>query len=152
MFTRLSLLVLVVVVSLAPQRIATASEPTIVGSIDGVELCPEFVCGTAIFVGKFKGEADGDRARGGFYVSVNHDPLPGPLEFANLTDGEWFLRADRDFLSGDVLKGTIFNNGDNTFTIEAVLQITSGGSGEIIATVLLDHNVVPFTVEGDLSQ
>ena len=152
MIKKLSLIGLAVILSLAAQRFAIASEPAITGNIEGVELCPEFVCGAAVFVGKFKGQVDDDRAKGGFFVSVNHDPLPGPLEFATITGGEWFLRAKEHFFRGDVLNGTILNNGDNTFTVEAVLQVTSGASGEIIAKVQLDHNVVPFTVDGDLSE
>jgi hypothetical protein len=152
MIKKLSLIGIAVILSLAAQHFAIASEPAITGNIEGVELCPEFVCEAAVFVGKFKGQVDNKRAKGGFFVAVNHDPLPGPLQFANITGGEWFLRANRHFFSGDVLNGTIFNNGDNTFTVEAQLQLTSGGSGEIIATVQLDHNVIPFEVDGDISQ
>jgi hypothetical protein len=91
-----------------------------------VELCPQFVCDAAVFIGKFKGNVDKRRANGGFFVSVNHEPLPAALQFAKITGGEWFLRANLHFFSGDILNGTIFNNGDNTFTVETVLQVTSG--------------------------
>ena len=152
MIKKLSSIALAVILLLAAQQ-AVASEPAITGHIEGVELCPQFVCGAAVFVGKFKGNVDKRRANGGFFVSVNHEPLPAAKgESAKITGGEWFLRANLHFFRGDVLNGTIFNNGDNTFTIETVLQITSGGSGEIIAKVHLDHNVIPFTVDGDLSQ
>jgi hypothetical protein len=151
MIKRLSSIALAVIL-LSAAQLAVASEPAITGHIEGVELCPQFVCGAAVFVGTFKGNVDKRRANGGFFVSVNHEPLPGALQFAEITGGEWFLRANLHFFRGDVLNGTIFNNGDNTFTIETVLQVTSGGSGEIIAKVHLDHNVIPFTVDGDLSQ
>jgi hypothetical protein len=148
---KLSSIMLAVILVLAIQQ-ATASEPAITGQIEGTELCPQFVCGTAIFVGKFTGRVETRRAKGGFFVSVNHEPLPDPLQYSNITTGEWFLRANLRFLSGDIVNGTIFNNGDNTFTIETVLHVTSGGSGEITAKVFLDHRVIPFTVDGELGQ
>jgi hypothetical protein len=151
MIKRLLSIVLAFILLLAAQQVL-ASEPAITGRIEGVELCPQFVCGVAVFIGRFNGNVDKRRANGGFFVSVNHDPLPDLGELAKITSGEWFLRANLHFFSGDVLNGTISNNGDNTFTIETVLRVTSGGSGEIRAKVHLDHTVVPFTVDGDLPQ
>ena len=44
-------------------------------------------------------------------------PLPAAKgESAKIISGEWFLRANLHFFRGEVLNGTIFNNGDNTFT------------------------------------
>jgi hypothetical protein len=39
---------------------ANASRPTIEGEISGVELCPQVVCGAAIFTGTFQGEVGND--------------------------------------------------------------------------------------------
>ena len=152
MIKKLSPIALFVILLLATQH-AVASEPAITGDIEGVELCPQFVCGVAIFVGQFKGNVDKSRAKGGFFVSVKHDPLP-PIkgQSAAITGGEWFLRANLHFFSGTVLNGKIVNNGDNTFTVETELELTSGGSGVVMAVVTLDHNDIPFTVDGDLSQ
>jgi len=85
-------------------------------------------------------------------VLVNHESLPAPGQSASITGGEWNLRADVNLFQGDVLKGTIVNNGNNTFTINAVLQVAEGGVGEIVFTGILDHNDFPPTVEGDLAQ
>ena len=43
-----------------------ASSPTIAGEISGEELCPEKVCGAAIFTGTFQG-AVGDKPTPGFF-------------------------------------------------------------------------------------
>lgn len=42
----------------------TAAEPTIKGSVQGIELCPQYICQSAIFVGTFVGTADGRFAVG----------------------------------------------------------------------------------------
>jgi hypothetical protein len=98
MIKKLLSIVLAVILLLVAEQ-AVASEPAITGHIEGVELCPQFVCGAAVFVGQFKGNVDKRRAKGGFFVSVNHDPLPAAAEqSAKITGGEWFLRANLHFL------------------------------------------------------
>jgi hypothetical protein len=87
-------------------------------------------------------------------VFVNHqEPLPANKgETVSIISGEWNLRAGVNLLQGDVLQGTIMNNGNNTFTVSAVLQVAEGGSGETVFTGILDHNDFPPTVDGDLAQ
>jgi hypothetical protein len=53
---------------------------------------------------------------------------------------------------GTVLGGSIFNNGNNTFTVSVTLELKSGGTGQLLGAVVLDHNDFPPTVEGKLSQ
>jgi hypothetical protein len=129
-----------------------ASQPMLSGHLEGVELCAQFQCGVAVFVGQFKGQVNNERGKGGFLVFVNHQLLPAPGQLTGITGGKWSLRAGANLLQGDVLQGTILNNGNNTFTLTARLQVAEGGSGETIFTGILDHNDFPPTVEGDLAQ
>jgi hypothetical protein len=129
-----------------------ASQPIVNGHLEGVELCAQFQCGVAVFVGQFKGQVNNQRGKGGFLVNVNHASLPVPGQAAAITGGEWSLRAGVNLFQGDVVKGSIINNGNNTFTLTVTLQVAEGGSGEIIFTGILDHNDFPPTVEGDLAQ
>ena len=147
--------VVATVIFLLTAQAGMASQPVLNGHLEGVELCAQFQCGVAVFVGQFKGQVNNQRAKGGFLVLVNHDPLPvsgqQPAN-ANITGGEWNLRAGVNLLQGDVVQGNIVNNGNNTFTIKVVLQIAEGGIGEIVFTGILDHNDFPPTAEGDLTQ
>ena len=150
MVRKLSLAGLAIITLLVTQVVA--SEPAITGHVEGLELCPESLCGAAFFIGKFTGRVNQRRATGGFFVSINHDPLPAPGRSVNITGGDWTIRANLRLFSGEVLGGTISNNGDNTFAVEAVLQVTFGGSGEIFVRGELDHNQFPPTNNADLSQ
>jgi hypothetical protein len=147
-------LIFVTIIFLLTAQHGIASQPVITGHLEGVELCAQFQCGVAVFVGQFKGQVNNRRGQGGFLVFINHQPLPPPgqQQFANITGGEWSLRAGVNLFQGDILRGTIVNNGDNTFTINAVLQVSEGGSGEIVFTGVLDHNDFPPTIDGDLAQ
>jgi hypothetical protein len=140
------------VIFLLTAQPAIASQPVLNGHLEGVELCAQFQCGVAVFVGQFKGQVNNNRGKGGFLVLVNHQSLPASGQTASITGGEWSLRAGVNLLQGDVLQGTIMNNSNNTFTLTARLQVAEGGSGEIIFTGILDHNDFPPTVEGDLAQ
>jgi hypothetical protein len=129
-----------------------ASLPVVRGVVSGVELCEQAVCGSAVFVGLFDGQVGWNRwARGIVAVGVNHEPLPAPGEYAAITGGEWALWVGLRRLGGSV-SGSLFNNGDNTFTVTTVLTLESGGLGTIVFTGLLDHNVFPPTISGVMSQ
>lgn len=131
---------------------AIASSPVIEGGISGVELCPQFACGAAIFTGNCNCKVNNRHTLGIFWVAVQHDPLPGPLESADIFGGKWNLTTLRGKFSGGVLEGTIVNNNNNTFTITARLRLEKGGSGDIIVAGVLDHNDFPPTFDGELSQ
>jgi hypothetical protein len=144
--------VVATVIFLLTAQPGIASQPLLSGHLEGVELCAQFQCGVAVFAGQFKGQVNNERRKGGFLVLVNHGPLPLPGQSASVTGGEWSLRAGANLLQGDVVAGTIANNRNNTFTINVVLQVAEGGTGEIVFTGILDHNDFPPTVEGDLAQ
>jgi len=151
MMKKYSLIAITIVFFLTAQQ-GIASQPVITGHLEGVELCAQFQCGVAAFVGKFNGQLNSKRGKGGFLVFINHEPLPQPGQAANLTGGEWSLRADANLLQGDILSGTLLNNGDNTFTVRVLMQVTEGGSGEVVFTGVLDHNDFPPTIDGELTQ
>jgi len=145
----ISLLLFFALVSIAPTALAADTE--IAGQVSGIELCPQFICGSAIFSGVFQGTVDGRPTKGAFSVSVNHDELP---DFGDppsaITGGSWFIRTKRNVFYGDVTTGTITNNGNNTFTVTATLEIANG-TGSACFVGVLNHNVFPPTIAGDLS-
>jgi hypothetical protein len=82
-------------------------------------------------------------------AALKHEPLPEqPGQCSAITGGAWELRAGLRRFRGVATGGTLRNNGNNTFTVSAVFLITSGGSGQIHFTGLLDHNVFPPTIIG----
>jgi hypothetical protein len=130
-----------------------ASTPVINVSTFGVELCPQSICGAAIFTGVLFGQVGNNpSAFGTFAVAVTHAPLPDPFEAAPVTGGEFELRVGIRRIRGVVSGGTLFNNGNNTFTVQAELTILSGGSGVVYYTGLLNHNVFPPTIIGTIAQ
>ena len=131
---------------------AVASNPVIVGEISGVEICAQFACNAAVFTGTCDCTVDNRNTPGFFWVSVQHDPLPNAGSSSAIRDGKWNLTTLRGSFSGKVVNGEIFNKGDNTFEITAILRIQKGGNGIVKVSGLLDHNDFPPTFEGDLSQ
>jgi hypothetical protein len=131
-----------------------ASTPVINVSTFGIELCPQSICGAAIFTGFLQGQVGGNNnAVGTFLAALTHDPLPDPLSTAAITGGIFELRVGLRRIRGVVLPGgTLFNNGNNTFTVDAVLLIMSGGSGTVNYHGLLNHNTFPPTIVGTISQ
>jgi hypothetical protein len=130
-----------------------ASAPPIVGSASGIELCEQAVCGSAIFVAIFNGQAGNNpHTLGTIIVSVTHDPLPGPNETVNLKTGVWLLQPifGRP-ISGTVMGGTIHNNdGDGTFDIVANMHVTNGPAGDVTFEGTLSHNAFPPTLIGHI--
>jgi hypothetical protein len=145
-------LVGVLVVFLLSVQPAIGSNPTIVGEISGVELCPQSACGAAIFTGTCDCKVNSLHTVGFFWVAVQHAPLPDPFFSSPIFAGNWNLTTLTGNFSGDVLEGSIFNNNDNTFTVTARLRLEKGGTGDVIVTGLLDHNDFPPTFEGQLVQ
>lgn len=145
-------LVGVLVVFLLSVQPAIGSNPTIVGEISGVELCPQSACGAAIFTGTCDCKVNNLHTVGFFWVAVQHAPLPDPFFSSPIFAGNWNLTTLMGNFSGDVLEGSIFNNNDNTFTVTARLRLEKGGTGDVIVTGLLDHNDFPPTFEGQLVQ
>ena len=153
MLRRFSPAVLVATLLLATVPVAADSVPVIEGSISGVELCPQSICGSAIFTGQFTGLVNGRSERGVFLGAMTHDPLPEPGDSAAITGGLWLIRTPRRALSGYVLPGgTLMNNGDNTFTIDMTMVLLRGGVGTLQFTGRLNHTPFPPTIIGTISQ
>ena len=139
-------------------RPAQASIPFINLEALGLELCQQSVCGAAIFVGLLKGQVGvNSNAFGTFAVGIKHTDLPpapsdeNPFpEPALLLGGAFEFRFLLRRLSGTVVEGLIINNGDNTYSVGALLDITSGGSGTLLALIQLDHNAFPPRVSAEV--
>ena len=98
-------LVGVLVVFLLSVQPAIGSNPTIVGEISGVELCPQSACGAAIFTGTCDCKVNNLHTVGFFWVAVQHAPLPDPFFSSPIFAGNWNLTTLTGNFSGDVLEG-----------------------------------------------
>ena len=140
--------VLILALSAAPVRAQSA--PVIDVDTFGLELCPQSVCGAAIFAGFLAGQVGSNpHALGTFIVGVTHEtPLPDPGEVVALKDGAFELRVGLRRLRGIVSGGTLLANvvPANTFTVSADLTLENGA--ELRFEGLLDHNVFPPTIVG----
>jgi len=151
---RATVFILAVTILLAGVHYSRAvSKPVIAVEIFGIEFCPQSVCGAADFGGAFEGHIGARNfVVGDFEVSVTHDPLPSPNETAAITGGSWLLVSRQGRFSGDIVEGTLLNNGDNTYTVDALLELKQGGTGDLIFVGKLNHNTVVPTITGSLSQ
>lgn len=152
---RLALLVGLILLGIAVTPIRAASDPSITGTISGVELCPQSICGEAVFSGSFAGRVDHRPTSGVFWVGVTHDDLPTTVNGqAAITGGTWMIRTRTNVFAGTIASngGTITYNGGNTFTISLTMDLATGGSGTLSFTGLLDHNPFPPTIVGTISQ
>lgn len=136
-------------------RPVQASTPVISAQVFGIELCPQFFCGAAIFTGVLAGQVDNNPpAFGTFIVAITHEtPLPQETnEQVNLTGGVFEIRIGLRRFRGEVSSGTLTKNVDNSFIVLAVLTITKGGSGDMTFLGTLDHTVFPPTISGFIFQ
>jgi hypothetical protein len=151
----------VVAICLVASGVVHASNPTVTGSLQGLELAQQTALNPAVFLGVFNGKVDGRLAFGLWGVAVNHQsPLPDePGESVLITGGRWTLqvwvlegfRLRRVDLSG-VIAGTLSFHAPDLFAINAAMNLTGGGSGLILLSGILDHTVFPPGVSGLLSQ
>jgi hypothetical protein len=138
----------------APVTGYAVSNPVIAGSVTGVELCEQDVCGAAVFVGVFAGRFGNRFAIGLISGAVTHEDLPAPGDTAAITGGVWRLQL----LSGRTVSGSIPPTGsitaddDNTFDITAQLDLVTGGLGSVFLEGELNHNTFPPTVTVVLTQ
>ena len=58
--------------------VVAMADPSIDGQVKGIELCPQFICGNALFTGFYAGEIGGQPAFGTWFAAVDHEPLPEP--------------------------------------------------------------------------
>jgi hypothetical protein len=143
---------MILAAAVAPTR--ASSVPSIRGVVAGLEFCEQATCGAAIFAGVFNGLVDGRFAFGSIAFAVNHEiPLPDPDDTKLVTGGRWTLKllSGRTF-AGIVTGGTLHNNGDGTFGVEAAMQMLVGGSGGLTFNGTLSHNTFPPTISGRITQ
>jgi hypothetical protein len=144
---------LVVIMMIATHTLADSS-PVITGIASGLELCFQFLCGSAIFGGGVQLQVDGKPRKGSFLVSVTHEsPLPDDEgEFVQILGGDWVITTKKDVFSGDVKTGTITRLAGNNFAVNAELTLVNGGTGTIYFSGTLSHEQFPFTIVGVISQ
>jgi hypothetical protein len=145
--------ILAIVLALGGITVSAESHPALSGTAGGIELCPEFICGFALFVGQFQGEVNSKNASGGFVATVQHNDLAPVGENAAITGGQWTITAGNKSFSGDVASGNILTlPGGTQFCVTMTLEINSGGNGEVYFTGLLDHGPFPPTIGGFVTQ
>ena len=144
--------ILVIVLALSPLTLVASSTPSFQGLASGIELCPQSICGAALFVGGFQGSVNGRPASGIFVSAVNHDFLPEVGQDAEIFGGLWSIHTWRGRFRGDVLGGRLFNINDTQFCVEMTLRVLEGGTGEVNFTGILDHGPFPPTINGAITQ
>ena len=93
--------VLAIVVAFSAVRLSADSKPFLAGTAAGIELCPQLICGFALFVGQFEGQINSRPASGGFAAAVEHEDLPAVGETTPITGGDWTIVANQRAFSGD---------------------------------------------------
>ena len=133
--------------------VRASSVPFVQGQVSGIELCPQSICGVALFAGGFKGRIGFNPfALGTVAVAVHHGELPRIKDACTPIDsGTWVLWYGFRKIEG-VTSGQLCYNGDNTFEINVGMLMTSGGTGTLAFHGTLDHNVFPPTIKGGISQ
>jgi hypothetical protein len=142
-----TLLTVVLVVSLST---LLAAATTVVGHVAGRELCPQSICGAAVFVGDFVGQINSRPARGIFGAGIIYtEPLP-TVEHGTtpITGGTFVIHTRRATVSGAVTSGEIEALAGNTFQISLTMAIDGGGTQAFVG--ILDHNVFPPTIVGEI--
>ena len=131
----------------APAR--AASNPTNALAF-GIELCPQSICGSAIFTGILSGTVAGINTRlGTFAVAVHHGDLPLPDDPPAEIDGGVFqLRAGFRTIQGTILHGSLSANPDNTFNVTMLLLSSTGQYFAFQGR--LNHNTFPPTIVGQI--
>jgi len=157
------ILALVAMVSLGAANVSAVSTPIIGGDVEGIELCPQFRCGMAVFAGRFDGWVGNVYDPNGVWrIAVRHGPLA--REEGGSTDikfGVFSLDAAGRTIKGYVQGGSLTTVEEGTgllmkgaiFDIEATLKLTRGAYGTVYFNGVLDHTNVPLvTVTGTISQ
>ena len=133
---------------------AQSSNPVIQGGVQGKEVCPEFICGVALFIGGFEGRVGANPAAVGIITAaMTHGELPTSIGASTpIFDGAWELRTLIRRISGKVLGGSITYAGGNLFEIRILLDLRSGGGGFVFFAGILDHNTPIPGFRGNLLQ
>ena len=138
----------------SPSLWAQSSTPTIQGGVQGIELCPQFICGFAAFTGVFQGQIGGNpSALGLISAAMTHDDLPTEIgAWSEIRRGVWELRTLTRRIRGAVTGGRITYIGGNIFQISIAMELRSGGSGVVVFSGFLNHNTPIPTFGGNLLQ
>ena len=132
---------------------AFASSPAIQGGVFGIELCPQFICGAAIFSGTFVGRLGTNfNTVGNITAAMTHEELPTGGGCSLIKGGLWEIKTFLRKVQGGVqYGGLICDNQDGTFAIHATLVPTSSGySGSVAFEGTLNHNTLIPTFSGVL--
>jgi len=144
--------VLAIVLAFSAVRISADSVPSLSGIASGIELCPQFICGFALFAGQFKGEVNSHPAKGSFSAAIVHQDLPAIGGTAAILGGEWTITAGRRLFTGNVTNGTLLNLNGTQFCVTMTMELTGGGTGEVFFSGVLDHGPFPPTIAGYVTQ
>jgi hypothetical protein len=151
MARRFSWIALAVVLVAGSVSVRADAVPFVQGSVATIELCPQSICGVAIFTGVFAGQIESRRAVGSVSVVVKHEDLPEPGFTSNILSGAWQIQTFNRTIHGGVQSGTLLNNGNNTFTVHVTMTV-AGSPNTVSFTGLLNHNTFPPTLTGQLGQ
>jgi hypothetical protein len=143
---------LAIVLAFSAIKVSADSQPSLSGSAFGIELCPQFICGFALFAGQFQGQVNSRPAKGSFAAAIVHEDLPAVGETAAILGGQWTITAGRRVFRGNVTDGTLLNLNDTQFCVTMTMALTDGGSGEIYFSGVLDHGPFPPTIGGYVTQ
>jgi hypothetical protein len=140
------------ILALASTTPATAAAPQLAGQIQGVELLPQSIGGSAIFAFSFTGTVNGKSQRGLGYIEVNHGELPPPGGFATVTRGSgtlWIgLRKYRITSVAGALQGVTPDLFSPALTVE-IADRTQSAPHTFLGG--LSHEVFPPGITGNLS-
>jgi hypothetical protein len=133
---------------------AQSSDPVLQGEVQGIELCPQFICGAAVFSGVFKGQVGWNpNAVGVITAAMTHGELPDEIdEDTDIYFGAWELRTLTRRIRGAVLGGKIIYQGNDLFVIRILLDLRKEGSGFVAFEGFLNHQTLIPTFGGDLHQ
>jgi hypothetical protein len=148
---RFSWLALAAVLVAGSVSVRADAVPVVQGSVATIELCPQSICGVAIFTGVFAGQIESRRAVGSVSVVVKHEDLPEPGFSSNILSGAWQIQTFNRTVHGGVQSGTLFNNGDNTFKVHVTMTV-AGSPNTVSFNGTLNHNTFPPTLTGQIGQ
>ena len=130
--------------------------PLLSGNVSGIELCPQFICGVAVFTMGYQGQIGPFRnAAGIITTALNHGPLPisESDDPATIVGGKWefhslFLNFKADVVTGQI--DLIDGSNGKKFHITAELSVTPGGPATLHFDGTLDHTPAIPTIKGSI--
>jgi hypothetical protein len=139
---------------------AVAASPRVNGTIAGIEICPQSVCGAAVFLFDFRGELNDRPARGFGWFAIVHQDLPAPDAKSDILYGTGVLTIGLHRLEIGVIGGHLYGAelidmvGSDVFGVDAGLVIWNRRGQwrlHVFENGLLDHETLIPTIEGDVS-